>query len=526
MTTLILGGTGFIGRRAVPRLASRGERVAVMDINPNAANFEEFGDLVTVMRGDIMDFEDVVKAILESKPDRIMNLAYLLGSGDDTPHFTMKLNVLGMDNCFEAARVCGVNRVTYASSVAVSGQQSAFGDRMVNEDDAMHGTSQYAMHKRFNEFQAQQFNSVYGMNITGIRPANVTGPDKVRGSTDHVQCVTLPASGEPVRFPKSGFMRLPVHVDDVAEAFVRVTMSTPALIPSTTPAAFPSAWATWPASCAASCPTPTFPSTPTAARRTPATILWTTAACWESSSSSTRRWRLGCAASSTTCAATTASRRCSWTQRRKDEKFYVFLWHNPLPSQRQTGRRIIPSPSEGGLGWGWHLTILTLSVALVFVAVLSAGTTSANGAVRLVVIDEVAGPYLLRVGVLPSEPTLGPLHVSILVQDATGETAVDDATVSVAATGPGAPSQTEAVNSPQSPQLYEGNLWLDALGDWSLTLDIESSWAGAATPSPFQAREEGGFNLMFVIAAAAAVLVVGSLVLSQLQRRRRLRRAR
>ena len=96
---------------------------------------------------------------------------------------------------------------------------------MVNEDDPMHGTSQYAMHKRFNEFQAQQFNSVYGMNITGIRPANVTGPDKVRGSTDHVMCVTLPASGDPVRFPKSGFMRLPVHVEDVAEAFVRVTLA-------------------------------------------------------------------------------------------------------------------------------------------------------------------------------------------------------------------------------------------------------------------------------------------------------------
>ncbi|CAI8046806.1 Protein CapI [Geodia barretti] len=225
MTTLVLGGTGFIGRRAVRRLAERGERVAVMDINPNAVSFAEFGDLVTVMRGDIIEFEDVVKAVLASRPDRIMNLAYLLGSGDDTPHFTMKLNVLGMDNCFEAARICGVDRVVYASSVAVSGQQSAFGDRMVDEDDAMHGTSQYAMHKRFNEFQAQQFNSVYGMNITGIRPANVTGPDKVRGSTDHVMCITLPASGEPVSFPKSGFMRLPVHVEDVAEAFVRVTLS-------------------------------------------------------------------------------------------------------------------------------------------------------------------------------------------------------------------------------------------------------------------------------------------------------------
>ena len=224
MTTLVLGGTGFIGKRAIPSLVHRGEKVFVMDINPGAADFSEFGDQVEVMRGDIMQFQDVVTSIMHSKPDRIMNLAYLLGSGDDTPHFTMKLNILGMDNSFEAARICGVKRVTYASSIAVSGQQSNFGDVAIDEDAPMHGTSQYAMHKRFNEFQAQQFNQVYGMSITGIRPANVTGPDKVRGSTDHVQVVTLPASGEPVNFPKAGLMRCPVHVDDIAEAFVRVTM--------------------------------------------------------------------------------------------------------------------------------------------------------------------------------------------------------------------------------------------------------------------------------------------------------------
>ena len=225
MTVLVLGGTGFIGRRAVRRLAERGEQVAVMDVNPRAANFDDLGSQVSVMQGDIIQFEDVIKAILASQPDRIMNLAYLLGSGDDTPHFTMKLNVLGMDNCFEAARVYGIDKVVYASSVAVSGQQSSFGDRLVNEDDPLHGTSQYAMHKRFNEFQAAQFNEVYGMSIVGIRPANVTGPDKVRGSTDHVQCVTLPAAGEPVSFSKKDYMRLPVHVDDVSEAFVRVTLA-------------------------------------------------------------------------------------------------------------------------------------------------------------------------------------------------------------------------------------------------------------------------------------------------------------
>ena len=170
--------------------------------------------------------------------------------------------------------------------------------------------------------------------------------------------------------------------------------------------------------------------------------------------------------------------------------------------------------------------LLLFLLLLATLAVPSIGTASANGAVKLVVIDEVAGPYLLRVGVLPGDPTLGPLHVSILVQDATAGIAVDDATVSVAAEGPGSASQTEAVNSPQSPQLYEGNLYLDALGDWSLRLDIDSALGRAQHTFAVRARAEGGFNLMFVIVPAVIVLMVGSLVLSQLQRRRRLRRGR
>ncbi|MGC2414207.1 MAG: NAD-dependent epimerase/dehydratase family protein [Stellaceae bacterium] len=34
MTTLIIGGTGFIGRRLIPLLAKQGEASVVMDINP------------------------------------------------------------------------------------------------------------------------------------------------------------------------------------------------------------------------------------------------------------------------------------------------------------------------------------------------------------------------------------------------------------------------------------------------------------------------------------------------------------
>jgi nucleoside-diphosphate-sugar epimerase len=77
----------------------------------------------------------------------------------------------------------------------------------------------------FNEFQAQDYTEKYGMTITGIRPANVTGPDKVRGSVDHVNCITQPALGKPVSFPYKDAMRCPVHVDDIAEVFIRVLLA-------------------------------------------------------------------------------------------------------------------------------------------------------------------------------------------------------------------------------------------------------------------------------------------------------------
>ncbi len=225
MPTLVIGGTGFIGPRLIRRLVAAGETVTCMDLNPAAATFTDAGEQVRVIRGDVTQFEDVMRAVLEVKPDRLINLAYGIGAGEGNPHQVFRLDVLGMDNCFEAARLVGVRRTVYASSIAVSGQQSHFGERLVTEDDALYGTSQYAVHKIFNEFQARKYIKSYGMSITGVRPANVTGPDKVRGSTDHVQLITGAARGAPVHLPKKGYMRLLIHVEDIAEVFARVLLA-------------------------------------------------------------------------------------------------------------------------------------------------------------------------------------------------------------------------------------------------------------------------------------------------------------
>jgi nucleoside-diphosphate-sugar epimerase len=226
MSILVIGATGFIGPRLIRRLVARGESVVGMDVNPGAAAFGDVPIGAPVLRGDITQFEDVMRTVLDVKPERIINLAYGLGAGEGNPHQVMRLDILGMDNCFEAARLAGgVKRVVYASSIAVSGQQKNFGDRLATEDDPTYGTSQYAMHKIFNEFQARKYIKNYGMSIVGVRPANVTGPDKVRGSTDHVQLMVEAARGRPVHLPQKGLMRLLIHVEDIAEVFVRVLLA-------------------------------------------------------------------------------------------------------------------------------------------------------------------------------------------------------------------------------------------------------------------------------------------------------------
>jgi nucleoside-diphosphate-sugar epimerase len=224
MKVLVLGGAGFIGPRVMRRLVERGHEVACMDINPSAPSLDGLKGRIEVSRGDVTLMDDVMRAMIDAKPDRVLNLAYWLGDDRD-PHFGVRLNVLGMDNCFEAARLLGIRRVIYASSLAVYGQQANFGDRAVTEDDDRRGSGLYSVSKIYNEHQADWYNRRYDMQITGVRPANVTGPDKIRGSMDHVQAVTQPSRGLPVNFRFRDAMRLPIHVEDISEIFVRVTLA-------------------------------------------------------------------------------------------------------------------------------------------------------------------------------------------------------------------------------------------------------------------------------------------------------------
>lgn len=224
MAVLVIGGTGFIGYRLVRLLVARGETVTCMDSNPDAHSFADLGAKVSCVRGDVAQFQDVISAMAAAAADRVVNLAYLIGS-HHPPHLAMRINILGTDNCFEAARLLGVKHTVYAGSFAPNGKQSNYGDRDVTEDDPVYGDYQYARHKIMNEWQALDYIEKFGMCITGIRAAYVTGPDKARGTVDHVKCIAEPARGNAVTLPFKDAMVCAIHVDDMAEVFARVMMT-------------------------------------------------------------------------------------------------------------------------------------------------------------------------------------------------------------------------------------------------------------------------------------------------------------
>ena len=65
------------------------------------------------VRGDVTQFDAVMALVAEARPERLVNLSWHLGS-DLPPRVATKLDLVGMDNCFEAARLAGLGHTVFA----------------------------------------------------------------------------------------------------------------------------------------------------------------------------------------------------------------------------------------------------------------------------------------------------------------------------------------------------------------------------------------------------------------------------
>ena len=226
MSILVLGGTGLIGSRLTRRLHNLGHRVICFDLYPDYSRVADL-EKVEVVVADVTRFEDIVAAIRKHDVERIVNLAYILPpESEEKLQLAMRVNQMGMNNVFEAARLMNIRRVVFASTIAVYGLQDSFGDRPVVEDDHCFPITVYMAHKLWNEFMAAKYMERYNMVIPGLRIANVAAPGRTRGfSAWQSRCIDELAAGRAFTIPSRRDQRLLIiHVDDTAELFAKLCL--------------------------------------------------------------------------------------------------------------------------------------------------------------------------------------------------------------------------------------------------------------------------------------------------------------
>lgn len=170
------------------------------------------------------------------------------------------------------------------------------------------------------------------------------------------------------------------------------------------------------------------------------------------------------------------------------------------------------------------LVLALLSLALLLT--LGIDAASANGGTRPLVRDELVGPYSFDVGIFPGRPTVGNLHLSILIKDAVSGGALTNATVMVTLTGPEGSTPVgpvQAVNTPQTPRFYDVNVPLDMIGTWDLSLAAETHLGPASLNVPVQVTEATGIDIVYPLIALLGALAILFWVLARIRSRRRRR---
>ncbi|WP_027364680.1 SDR family oxidoreductase [Desulfotruncus alcoholivorax] len=174
MRVLVTGGAGFIGSHIVDALVARGCQTAVLD-NLSSGRMENLDPRVNFYKGDLRDENFVRETLKSERPGYVIHHAAQIDvqSSVDWPAEDAAINVIGTINLLEACRSCGVKKIVYASSAAVYGNPRYL---PVDEKHPLQPMSGYGISKHTVEHYLAVYRTLYNLDFTVLRYANVYGP--------------------------------------------------------------------------------------------------------------------------------------------------------------------------------------------------------------------------------------------------------------------------------------------------------------------------------------------------------------
>jgi UDP-glucuronate 4-epimerase len=227
---LVTGGAGFIGSHVCERLLEDGHAVwALDDLNGfydpslkrrNLAEIQARHKPFVFTQGDVADRPCVQRVLREVQFDQVIHLAARAGVRPSLkdPALYQRVNVEGTANILEAARECGVAKMTLASSSSVYGVNSKV--PFAENDPVFSPISPYAASKLACEALGHVYHHVYGMDIAMLRFFTVYGPRQRPDLAIHT-FARLIAAGRPIQvFGDGSSARDYTYITDIVDGIM------------------------------------------------------------------------------------------------------------------------------------------------------------------------------------------------------------------------------------------------------------------------------------------------------------------
>jgi threonine 3-dehydrogenase len=223
MSTLVTGGTGFIGAQTVRLLLERGEKeIVIFDINPSTKLLDDVADRVEVVRGDLGNLSHVLSLVKAFRPGVVYHVGGMLSAPSDADHAaSFRSNAMGTFHVLEAARLFEVPQVLFSSTLATYGLDIR--EKIIDDYTLQRPQLFYGATKVFSELMGSFYKRKFGLDFRGVRYPSIVGPGvKTPGVVQYNSWVIEEcAKGNPYTVYVKPDTRFPVmYFKDAARAIV------------------------------------------------------------------------------------------------------------------------------------------------------------------------------------------------------------------------------------------------------------------------------------------------------------------
>jgi threonine 3-dehydrogenase len=175
MAKLVTGGTGYVGAECVRQLVNRGEEVIALDIAPNLYRLDDVERKIKFVRGDLANFNEVLNVVKDNKIDAIYHMGSMLSwMSELNPWASFQANVMGTYHVLEAARLFGVPKMMFTSTLGTHGLGMK---GVVSDMSLQRPTIIYGAGKLYGEGLGRWYANKFGLDFRSVRYAHMIGPN-------------------------------------------------------------------------------------------------------------------------------------------------------------------------------------------------------------------------------------------------------------------------------------------------------------------------------------------------------------